>query len=134
MPSGMSDQQGPGTAFAHFTDSFPSTTADQSAEDVVDSLRGRQFDSASHVAVCRGDRLIGLVRLEDLLAAPSAALVGELMDDDPPRLAMGDDHEFAAWKAVHHGESSLAVEDAAGRLLGLIPPHRMLAVLLARAR
>jgi magnesium transporter len=36
----------------------------------------------------------------------------------------------AAWKAVQHGESSLAVVDEDGRFLGLVPPRRLLAVLL----
>jgi magnesium transporter len=37
----------------------------------------------------------------------------------------------AAWRAVRHGESALSVVDAAGRFLGLVPPDRLLAVLLA---
>jgi magnesium transporter len=36
----------------------------------------------------------------------------------------------AAWHAVQHGESSLAVVDESGRFRGLIPPVRMLGVLL----
>jgi magnesium transporter len=41
------------------------------------------------------------------------------------------DQESAAWTAVRHGETSLAVADVDGRFLGLIPPHRLLGVLLA---
>ena len=40
------------------------------------------------------------------------------------------DQEIAAWQAVRHRESALAVVDASGRFVGLIPPHRLLAVLL----
>jgi magnesium transporter len=53
------------------------------------------------------------------------------MDRDPPVVAPGADQEHAAWKAVQHGESALAVVDGAGRFIGLIPPQRLLAVLLA---
>jgi magnesium transporter len=46
-------------------------------------------------------------------------------------VAPGVDQEIAAWRAVHHGESALALVDERGRFAGLIPPHRLLAVLLA---
>jgi magnesium transporter len=46
-------------------------------------------------------------------------------------VAPGVDQEVAAWRAVQHAESALAVVDAAGRFVGLIPPHRLLAVLLS---
>jgi magnesium transporter len=52
------------------------------------------------------------------------------MDGDPPAVAPGVDQEKAAWKAVQHGESALAVIDHTGRFLGFIPPDRLLAVLL----
>jgi magnesium transporter len=41
------------------------------------------------------------------------------------------DQEVAAWRAVRHGESALAVVDAQGGFVGVIPPHRLLAVLLS---
>jgi magnesium transporter len=41
------------------------------------------------------------------------------------------DQEVAAWQAVRHGESALAVVDTDGQFIGLIPPHRLVAVLLA---
>jgi magnesium transporter len=53
------------------------------------------------------------------------------MDVDPPLVMPGVDQEVAAWRAVKHEESALAVVDAQGRFVGLIPPHRLLAVLLS---
>jgi magnesium transporter len=41
------------------------------------------------------------------------------------------DQEHAAWKAVHHGERSLALVDDDGSFLGIVPPQRLLSVLLA---
>jgi magnesium transporter len=64
------------------------------------------------------------------LAADPDALCGEVMDDSPPVVGPGVDQETAAWKAVHQAESSIAVVDAEQRFLGLIPPHRLLGVLL----
>ena len=52
------------------------------------------------------------------------------MDADPPVVTPGEDQERAAWKAVQHGESSLAVVDTDGTFRGLVPPARLLRVLL----
>src|SRR4030095_2361235 len=48
----------------------------------------------------------------------------------PPAVGPGEDQEKAAWKAVKHGESALAVVDDTRRFVGFIPPDRLLAVLL----
>jgi magnesium transporter len=80
--------------------------------------------------VCENGRLLGLIKIEDLLAAPDEVLARDLMDAAPPVVGPGTDQEVAAWKAVQHGESGLAVVDANGRFQGLIPPQRLLAVLL----
>jgi hypothetical protein len=45
--------------------------------------------------------LIGLVRIEDLLAADGDTTVEMVMDPNPPRLTAGIDEEQAAWRAVH---------------------------------
>jgi magnesium transporter len=54
-----------------------------------------------------------------------------LVDRDAPVVAPGVDQEIAAWHAVRQGESALCVADRERRFLGLIPPHRLLAVLLS---
>jgi magnesium transporter len=99
-------------------------------EEVRRSLAGQRFDSVAEVAVCEDGRLKGLLNIEDLLAAPPESVVSQLMDPDPPTVASGLDQEKAAWEAVRHGEVSLAVVDDQGRFLGLIPPQRLLRVLL----
>jgi magnesium transporter len=74
------------------------------------------------------------VTLEALLAAPHDATLGALMDREPPRLGPDGDHDRAAWAMVAAGESALAVQDADGRFAGLVPPDRLLRVLLERHR
>jgi magnesium transporter len=98
--------------------------------DVRRAMAGRRFESLDAVAVLEGERLVGLVRLVDLVAAADDARIGALMDDDPPRIGPGADQEVAAWRAVSHHEGTMAVVGEGDRFLGLIPPHRMLAVLL----
>jgi magnesium transporter len=93
-------------------------------------LAGERYDCASHIAVCSAGTLVGVLPIEDLLAAPPDALVGDVMDREPPVVAPHVDREVAAWRAVQHGESALAVVDEQRRFVGLIPPHRLLSTLL----
>jgi magnesium transporter len=101
------------------------------AETVRDRLVGNRFAAARDLPVCDpAGRVVGLVRIEDLLAAPGTAKVAEIMDPDPPTLTSEADEVVAAWHAVRHRESSLVVVDATEHLVGVVPPDRLLDVLL----
>ena len=119
------------TAAAHATMNVPVARASQSAHEARAMLHRRAYESASHIVVCEGDRFVGIATIEAVLAAPDNATVTSLMDRDAPVVAPGVDQEVAAWRAVRHGESALALVDEAGRFAGVIPPHRLVAVLLA---
>jgi len=108
----------------------PIAKRSSTATEVRDSLVGASYDSVADIAVLDGERLAGMVRLEHLLAAAPGTAMSSLMDSQPPVVGPGIDQERAAWRMVLHGESSLAVIDEDGRFHGLIPPNRMLAVLL----
>jgi magnesium transporter len=99
--------------------------------DIVQALHGRQYGTAAAIAVLEGDELKGLVSLERLLGAPVDSTVAALMDPAPPVVGPGADQEAAAWTAIQRGESYVAVVDAERRFVGLIPPPRMIEVLLA---
>jgi len=94
------------------------------------TLEERRYDSLSEVAVVDGTTLRGVVRIEDAFAVPAETPVAAIMDRDPPRVTPDEDPEVAAWRAVEHGEVALAVVSEDGRFLGLIPPRRLLGVLL----
>lgn len=98
------------------------------AAEVVSSLAGKTFDSATELAVVDGDRLVGLVPIERLLAAPAETPVEELVHV-PPTIRPEADLESAARQAVAAGGRSVAVVDEEGRFVGLVPPERLLAVL-----
>ena len=117
------------TAAEHLTRRVPVAAPWASAEETRRALTGRRFESAA-VAVCEDQRLVGLVRTEDLLAAAGDTPLRELMDPDPPVVAPGADQEVVAWKAVQREQSTIAVVDREGRFLGLVPPRRLLFVLL----
>ncbi len=93
-------------------------------------LRRQPFDTVADIAVLDDGHLVGLIPAERLLSAADDDLASALMDVDPPVVAPGLDQEKAAWKAVQHGESSLAVVDGEGTFRGLVPPARLMGVLL----
>jgi magnesium transporter len=119
------------TAAQHATRDVPLAGLAQGINDVRLSLLGRRYESASHIVVCEGDRFRGVITVEVALAAPADATAGSVMDPRPPVVAPGTDQEVAAWQAVKHQESALSVVDANGRFIGLIPPHRLIHVLLS---
>ncbi|HET8820480.1 MAG TPA: magnesium transporter [Thermoleophilaceae bacterium] len=94
-------------------------------------LLGTAFECADDVAVVAEGVLVGIVPIERLLAAAEDEPIATVMDADPPVVSPGAYQEAVAWEMVRRGESSVAVVDRDGHFQGLIPPHRMLAVLLA---
>ena len=73
-----------GTAAAHAVSNVPMAKPDENVGSVLDGMRGSTFASAVVVAVCTNGRLVGLAPVERLLAAPADAVLGDVMDSDPP--------------------------------------------------
>jgi magnesium transporter len=119
------------TAAQHACNQVPVFTPGCRADEARQQLVGQRYDCASHVVVCDRQQFLGVVRIEDLLVAAADTTLGDLMDRDAPIVAPGVDQEVAAWHAVRNEESALAVVDRDGRFVGVIPPHRLLAVLLS---
>ena len=119
-----------GVAAEYATDSVPVARPDQTVGEVRDEMAGAKFRCAEDVVVLEAGRLLGLISIERLLAADPDAGVEHVMDADPPRVAPDTDQQSAARQMVERHECSLAVVDADGRFVGLIPPYRMLRVLL----
>jgi magnesium transporter len=119
------------SAAQHASRDVPIAAPEHTVGAVRAELSGRSYACASHVVVCEGDRFAGVVRIEDLFAADAGARISRVMDAEAPAVAPGVDQEVAAAHAVRRGESALAVVDSEGRFVGVIPPHRLLAVLLS---
>jgi magnesium transporter len=119
------------TAAAHVAVNVPIAPPSLRAGDARAMMDGRQYDSASHLIVCERNRFVGIVTIEAVLGARPDVTVASLMDRDAPVVSPGVDQEVAAWHAVRHGESALAVVDENGEFVGVIPPDRLVAVLLA---
>jgi magnesium transporter len=119
-----------GAAVEHASTEVPVAGPGQAAGEVRERLVGGEFESASAIAVLEGERLIGLVSIERLLAAPAEAPLSAIMDGDPPVVGPHTDQEVAAWEMVRRDEPNLGVVDGEGRFQGLVPAWRMLTVLL----
>jgi magnesium transporter len=118
-------------ARAHATDRVPIARPDELVGSVRARLIGARFDCADDVAVVSQGAFAGMVPIERLLSASEDARLDAVMDPDPPLVTPTADQESVAWEMVRRGESSVAVVDDEGRFVGLVPPHRMLRVLLA---
>ena len=119
------------TAAEHASTRVPVVGPLERVNDVRARLVGQRYDSASHIVVCESDRFVGMVTIEQLLVAEADFTMQSLIDREAPVVAPGVDQEVAAWRAVRHGESALAVVDQRGHFVGVIPPHRVVAVLLS---
>jgi len=133
--SAAPDRLLPGAVEQHLTTQVPVCGPSDTAADIRAILSRKALRSAADIAVCdngsgRPYRLLGLIPIERVLSAPDRTLAQAIMDPDPPVVSPGLDQEKAAWKAVRHGESSLAVVDSDGTFRGLVPPARLLSVLL----
>lgn len=118
------------TAAEHLCRNVPVLSPATSASQGRALLTGTRFEFAGDIAVCDGGRLVGLVPIEALLAADDGTPMRDVMDADPPVVRLAEDQEVAAWKAVQHGEHSIALVEDGQRFVGFIPPRSLLSVLL----
>lgn len=107
----------------------PRVQPDRTVADVLGTLGRAAPAAVSELAVCDGERLVGLVRLERLLAADLASPIAALVDSTVRRITPEDELETVAWQAAQSGARTVAVEDDAGRFLGVVPPEQLLAVM-----
>jgi magnesium transporter len=111
------------------TGNVPRAAASTTAAEALTALRGRSFDCAVDLVVCDGDRLVGLVPLERLLASGPDAPLADLIDGAPQVVSETTDQEVALREAVRRRGRSVAVTDGDGRFLGLVPPQELLEAL-----
>lgn len=117
-------------ASEHATSHVPIARSSETVGEVRESMLGSSFDCASLVIVCELGAFLGALRIEKLIASTDDCLVSDLMDAHAPSVMPGEDQEIAAWHAIQHGETALSVVDEKGNFVGVIPPDRLLAVLL----
>ncbi|RLA31732.1 MAG: magnesium transporter [Gammaproteobacteria bacterium] len=119
------------TAASHMVSRIPRATAATSVSDVIESLRGKQFECADTVFVTdAADRLEGIVRINDLFA-DSERLIGEIMEPKHEAVHCEDDQEQIAVLAMQLEMIAVPVVDSDARLVGAVPPEALFRILRA---
>jgi magnesium transporter len=101
------------------------------AGEVRGGLEGGRFEIASHVVVLEGDRVSGLVKTEDLLAAGSGTRLERIMTSGPPTVTLDADEDVAAHVMADTRSGCLVVVAPDGAFQGLVSAEQMFELLLA---
>jgi magnesium transporter len=118
------------TVGGHVVASILRARWEECAGDVLTRLAAEKPASTELVLVVGADgRLAGAVPTARLFAAQEKMPLGQLIDMSFPRVRPNTDQELAASLALHHGVDALAVVDADGRALGVMPTQALLQVL-----
>ncbi len=120
------------TAGHYLSAGVPRASPDQTAAQVLQLLLERQhgYDCVDIICVLdEDDRLLGVITLADLLALPRDARMADSARARYPKVRADTDQERVASLALHHAVSAIPVVDVKGRLLGIVPPPALLAIL-----
>lgn len=125
-----------GTAGAIMTSDYASLSPALNALQAIDVLRHEapNKETIYRAYVVNADRrLIGSVRLQDLITAPASVKIAELMERNTHAIPVDADVEDAARKIAHYDVIALPVIDAQERLVGIITHDDALDVMEAEA-
>lgn len=125
-----------GTSGAIMTSAYAALTPDLSATRALTVLRREAPDKETiyRAYVIDGDRkLLGSVRLQDLITAPAQARVADIMKSCPYAVSVNDDVEEAARRIAHYDVIALPVVDTENHLVGIITHDDALDVMEAEA-
>lgn len=120
----------PETAAFHLVTSIPTATPELPVAVVLEELRGRRFDCADCIFVVDdAGRFSGIVRINDLLAAPPEQRIGAIVEPEHGVAHLDDDQEHIALLAMEKEMIAVPVVDAAGKLAGAVPADALLDIL-----
>lgn len=125
-----------GTAGAIMTSDYASLSPALNALQAIDVLRHEapNKETIYRAYVVNADRrLIGSVRLQDLITAPASVKIAELMERNTHAIPVDADVEDAARKIARYDVIALPVIDAQERLVGIITHDDALDVMEAEA-
>lgn len=125
-----------GTAGAIMTSEYATLAPGLSATAALRVLRREAPDKETiyHTYVIDEDRrLLGSVRLQDLITAPALARVADIMDTNTHALRVDDTEVEAAGRIARYDFIALPVLDGDGRLVGIITYDDALDVMEAEA-
>lgn len=112
-----------GTAGAIMTSDYATLAPGLSAQAAIEVLRREAPDKETiyRAYVLDDDRrLVGAVRLSDLILAPADEPVEALMDRDPVTAGLNDHQEDVARKIARYDIIAVPITDESGRLVGIV--------------
>ncbi|MDP2298683.1 MAG: magnesium transporter [Pseudolabrys sp.] len=112
-----------GTAGAVMTSDYATLLPGLSATEALTSLRREAPDKETiyrAYVIDEQRRLIGSVRLQDLITAPARAKVADIMETNTLAVRVDDDQESVARKIARYDILALPVVDADRRIVGIV--------------
>ena len=119
----------PGRAGDEAVRAVPRVAGQERAGPVRRAILGRSYASAAEIAVVEGERLVGVVPIERLLAATETTPMEDLAH--LPAVVAPEAELEAAGRLAARADGTAAVVDENGRFVGLLPSDRLLGVLEA---
>jgi magnesium transporter len=112
-----------GTAGSIMTSDYALLNESHSAAQAIEKLRHEAPDKETiyRAYVTSPDRrLVGAVRLQDLILATPKTLVRDLMEEDPVSVRVDEDQEEVARKISRYDVLALPVVDSENRIIGIV--------------
>jgi magnesium transporter len=112
-----------GTAGAIMTSDYAALSADMTATEALGTLRREAPEKETiyrAYVIDRDRRLIGSVRLIDLILAAPQMRIADIMEDNTLAVRVTDDQEFVAGQIAKYDVLALPVVDEEGRLVGIV--------------
>ena len=125
-----------GTAGAIMTSDYATLTANLTVKDALNKLRREAPDKETiyrTYVIDRERRLIGSVRLQQLILASPKQTIGQVMERETRAVSVGDDQEEVAQAIQKYDMIALPVVDDDGRLVGIVTHDDAMDVLQAEA-
>ena len=98
----------------------PTCKSTDTAEQVINSLAGKQWDSATVIYVLDGQKIIGQCRITSLLQSADCHLISQLMEPVHVRLHSDDGPQQAIYAAIKTDQAELPVIDEDANFVGAI--------------
>lgn len=120
------------TAASVMTEAIPMVPPRATAAQTLRYIRrhAKTLETLAYVYVADADRrLVGVISLKVLLAAPGSSRANTLMSENPITVTAADDQEYVAQLALKHQLKAVPVLDREGRLAGAVPSHVILRIL-----
>jgi magnesium transporter len=108
----------------------PIANSSNTVAEARSALSGQSFECVDLICVVdAAGRLAGVVPLVVLFAAPPAKTLDQLFIDPAPTATVDVDQERIASLAVHHAANAIAITDADGKFLGVVPATALIGIL-----